>query len=74
MGYQYTQLHLGIARPVSHPVRGEIDVVGQPVTLSRTPAAIETAAPDLGEHTAEVLAEFGCDAEEVDRLRRIGAI
>jgi formyl-CoA transferase len=33
-----------------------------------------TASPLLGEHTDEVLAEFGLDAEEISNLRRTGTI
>ncbi len=37
--------HLAIAQPVMHPVRGEIRLVGEPVTLSRTPASIVSPLP-----------------------------
>ena len=66
--------HLGIATPVEHPRLGEIRVVGQPVTLSRTPATVATAAPDAGEHTDSVLAEFGISPGEVEGLRAAGVI
>ena len=66
--------HLGIAQTVSHHARGDVRLIGQPVTLSRTPAALEAAAPDAGAHTDEVLAEFGLDAEEIRRLRESGAV
>jgi len=66
--------HLGIARPVSHPVLGEIRVVGEPVGLSRTPAGVATPTPDAGEHNAEILAELGYDEAAVAKLRADGAI
>lgn len=66
--------HLGMAQTVSHPVRGDIRLVGQPVDLSRTPASIVTATPDAGEHTDEVLSEFGIDADRIASLRASGAI
>jgi crotonobetainyl-CoA:carnitine CoA-transferase CaiB-like acyl-CoA transferase len=40
-----------------------------PVTLSRTPASVRTAAPDIGEHTDEILGELGFSAEDVKGLR-----
>ena len=66
--------HLGMAQPVTHPVRGDIHVVAQPVDLSRTPAAVVTASPDLGAHTEEILTEYGIGAERIADLRASGAI
>lgn len=66
--------HLGMAQPVTHPERGDIRVVAQPVHLSRTPAAIVTASPDAGEHTDEVLSEYGISADRIAKLRAAGAI
>src|SRR6266702_2337736 len=38
--------------------------------LSRTPATIAAAPPELGEHTAEVLAELGYDEAAIEALRQ----
>ena len=43
--------HLGMTRTVPHPVLGEVEVVGQPIELSRTPWSVRTATPEAGEHT-----------------------
>lgn len=61
--------HLGIAQSVRHSQLGTLSLVGQPVTLSRTPSRLETAAPDAGDHTDEILRELGHDAAAVARLR-----
>lgn len=61
--------HLGVAQQVEHRRRGEISLVGQPVTLSRTPAALTTALPDKGEHSDAILEETGYSAADIARLR-----
>jgi len=49
-------------------------VVGQAITLSRTPAELVTATPGLGDHTDAVLAELGYSLGDVAALRRDGVI
>jgi len=66
--------HLGIAQDVASPARGPIKLVGQPFTLSRTPSQLLSSAPECGEHTGEILAEFGYSSEDITRLRQAGAI
>ncbi len=62
--------HLGIAQDVPNPENRSICLVGQPVTLSRTPNRMAARPPEFGEHTEEVLAEFGFGAEEIASLRQ----
>jgi crotonobetainyl-CoA:carnitine CoA-transferase CaiB-like acyl-CoA transferase len=66
--------HLGIAWPVSHPRIGDIRLVGQPFQMSRAKGEIRTPTPDAGEHTDDVLAELGYDADRIAALREAGAI
>src|SRR5262249_3524846 len=61
--------HLGIAAPLAHPVRGAIRVVGQPVTLSRTPAGALSPLPEAGTHTDALLREIGATEDEIARWR-----
>ena len=65
---------LGLSVKIRHPRLGEQEVQNLPVTLSRTPGAVRTASPDLGEHTDQVLAELGYSREEIAALRRDGAV
>jgi formyl-CoA transferase len=58
---------------VEHPVRGRYLTAGNPIKLSASPTAI-TAAPLLGEHTREVLAELGYDDAAIRVLETAGAI
>jgi alpha-methylacyl-CoA racemase len=55
------------------PEMGEIQQLGFPIKLSRTPAGIHRPAPALGEHTAEVLGDSGYSAEEIQALQESGA-
>ena len=60
--------HLAMTRVVPHKVLGEVDVIGQPIELSRTPWSIRSATPEAGEHTDTVLAELGYSKQEIARL------
>jgi crotonobetainyl-CoA:carnitine CoA-transferase CaiB-like acyl-CoA transferase len=62
--------HLQAAAKLKHPVLGEIRVVNQAVGLSRTPATMASATPEIGQHTDEVLAEAGYSAAEIAALRK----
>jgi len=57
-----------------HPVHGMVKEVGIPVKLSNTPGKIRKPAPELGQHTEEVLLEIGYTWEEIARLREEKAI
>ncbi len=48
--------------------------LGPAVKLSATPARLRRAAPTLGQHTAEVLAELGYDGTAIAKLAADGAV
>jgi len=58
---------------LEHPRAGRTRALGLPVKLSRTPGKVSRPAPVLGQHTREVLAEFGFSASEIDALVSSGA-
>jgi formyl-CoA transferase len=64
--------HLGMVKTVVSKHLGEQHLLGQPVTLTRTPSTIARAAPRRGEHTEEVLAEIGYDPQALARLKAAG--
>ncbi len=68
--------HLGIEKPMAHPELGDVGVVGQAATLSRSGGRpdVRLHTPDQGEHTAEVLAALGYDGAAVEALRADGVI
>jgi crotonobetainyl-CoA:carnitine CoA-transferase CaiB-like acyl-CoA transferase len=61
--------HLEAAATVRHPKLGEIRVINQVLKLSRTPATMARATPELGEHTDEILADLGYEAAQIASLR-----
>jgi crotonobetainyl-CoA:carnitine CoA-transferase CaiB-like acyl-CoA transferase len=66
--------HLGIAQSVTKPNGETLNVVGQPMTLSRTPSRIASPPPEIGEQTDEVLKEFGYTDGEIAALRQADAV
>lgn len=63
----------GTVTEVEHPWAGTVGTLGRPMAFRATPAAVLRAAPLLGEHTCEVLAEIGSDARVIDALIAGGA-
>ena len=66
--------YLKMAQKTESAALGELELVRQAVTLSRTPSAIASPSPERGEHNDEVLREFGFTADEIAGLRAQGAI
>jgi formyl-CoA transferase len=61
--------HLHMAQGVDHPTLGHIELVGQPMFLSRTPSSIRPATPERGEHTDMILKGLGYDTTAIAKLR-----
>jgi crotonobetainyl-CoA:carnitine CoA-transferase CaiB-like acyl-CoA transferase len=65
---------LGMDATVEHPALGVLRQAGIPLRFERTPGAIRTAPPLLGEHTDEVLAGLGFDDGAIADLRVRGVV
>ena len=65
--------HLGLAWTVQHPTLGAIDLVRSPMQIDGA-APARRPTPERGEHTDEVLGEFGLSAADIAMLRSQGAI
>jgi crotonobetainyl-CoA:carnitine CoA-transferase CaiB-like acyl-CoA transferase len=59
---------------LEHPRAGRTRALGLPVKLSRTPGKVTRPAPTFGQHTREVLAEFGFSAAEIEVLYAANAV
>lgn len=59
---------------VEHPKAGKIKLPGVPIKMSESQGEVRTAAPMLGQHTDEILKEFGLSEEEISNLKNSGAL
>jgi len=66
--------HLEAAAEVEHPKLGRFKVVNQAVKLSRTPAKLVSATPEVGQHTEEILRELEYTEQQVKAMRERGVI
>ncbi|HLZ72804.1 MAG TPA: CoA transferase [Dehalococcoidia bacterium] len=58
---------------VEHPQWGRIAAIGSPIRFSETPSNPGSIAPEVGQHTEEVLLEAGFSWQEIAELREQGA-
>jgi crotonobetainyl-CoA:carnitine CoA-transferase CaiB-like acyl-CoA transferase len=67
--------HLGIRRPVDHPKIGTFDIIGQPIHMSayKQPDRLKPT-PDQGQHTDEILREYGYDQAKIAGFREKGVV
>jgi crotonobetainyl-CoA:carnitine CoA-transferase CaiB-like acyl-CoA transferase len=52
-----------------HPVLGKTKMVGFPWDFKETPASVRREAPEFGQHTEEILLEFGYNWEDIIKLK-----
>ncbi len=59
---------------VEHARLGTVKTLGLPVKFSKTPGEVATGAPLYGQHTREVLGEYGFADEEIEGFIASGAV
>jgi len=59
---------------VDHATLGKVKTLGTPLKFSDTPGGVRRGAPLFGQHSREVLAEFGFSGAEIDALFAEGAV
>jgi crotonobetainyl-CoA:carnitine CoA-transferase CaiB-like acyl-CoA transferase len=58
-----------------HPVLGEVQMCNHPSIYSETPAGIWKEAPEVGQHTEEILVdELGYGWDDIEKLQSTGTI
>jgi crotonobetainyl-CoA:carnitine CoA-transferase CaiB-like acyl-CoA transferase len=64
----------GFFTPIEHPTYGHIEIVANPVILGQTPATVRMPAPEFGQHTEEVLLEYGYTWDDIAKFKEDGVI
>ncbi|OZI64876.1 CaiB/BaiF CoA transferase family protein [Bordetella genomosp. 4] len=66
--------HNGTFVEYDHPTEGHVKTPGFPIRFTKTPARVERGAPLTGQHSAQILREYGFDADRIASFEAHGAI
>lgn len=66
--------HLGLAADMVSQERGPTQVVGQPITLSRTGSSVKHPPPTYSQHTDEILADLGYSSADISKMHDDGTV
>ena len=64
----------GMVTEVEHTTAGPVKTLGLPISFSETPGKVAQGAPLYGEHSRDVLAEFGYSDGEIEQLIAAGTV
>jgi crotonobetainyl-CoA:carnitine CoA-transferase CaiB-like acyl-CoA transferase len=65
---------LGMIAEIEAPSVGTIRMAGLPIQFTQTPGSIDSAPPQLGEHSEAILQRLGYGASDIERLAASGTI
>ena len=65
---------LGMFADIDHPDVGSFQTLSAPFTIVGADVAVRGPAPECGQHTAEVLADFGINADRITALTDAGIL
>jgi crotonobetainyl-CoA:carnitine CoA-transferase CaiB-like acyl-CoA transferase len=66
--------HNGTFVEFEHPSEGHVKMPGFPIRFSKTPSKVSRGAPQIGEHSREILAAAGLTHEAIERLIASGTV
>ncbi|MFC2022245.1 CaiB/BaiF CoA transferase family protein [Chloroflexota bacterium] len=64
----------GFFAEINHPVAGQMKLVTTPVKFRQNPASLRTPAPEVGQHTEEILLDLGYSWDDLAQVKEQGAI
>ena len=64
----------GMITEIEHAKIGPMKTLGPPIKFSATPSGVHRSAPLYGQHTREVLTEFGYTDQQIDEMGAAGAV
>jgi formyl-CoA transferase len=64
----------GMVVEQDHPLMGQVRTIAQPLALTATPPSYRRPPPTVGEHSREILAELGLQADAVEALVSAGIV
>ncbi|MGE0103686.1 MAG: CaiB/BaiF CoA transferase family protein [Blastocatellales bacterium] len=67
-------VHRGLIAEIEHPVEGALKQIAPTIRLSATPGRMSSPPPQLGEHTDEILREYGFTDQAIGEMKTAGAI
>jgi crotonobetainyl-CoA:carnitine CoA-transferase CaiB-like acyl-CoA transferase len=66
--------HNGTFVEFDHPSEGHVKMPGFPIKFSKTPSEVRRGAPQVGEHSREVLLGAGFSGDDIDELISSGSV